>query len=343
MIDLHAPIPKDVTCRDLFRQTGGEYRLNYDFFCQNSIGMYRMAPNDIGHEIFKMCSAIYDVFEIDYFPYYSRLRYHEYGDFYSGIKEWFYDTNGVRTASLWGACEDFRLEDLYRIIVDSLKFFELPEYDHIPRSEFEEVCPVAGELGHEVETLQEKCKESERRERQERREDAYFNFEGYSEKDFQAVLLRLLSGGTEQITVDEALEQARRTPPGTYIVFLNQAGKITHIGMTENLLSYIYSNSKKYHSDTISYHCVDRHDAADLVIALRLKFDVAVSKIRPDKRNRKYTSVGLSVRAYRGRYQISKRKLMAIIEKNHIPLVDITDGWVLVDKIDLWRAISPFL
>ena len=131
MIDLHAPIPKDVTCRDLFRQTGGEYRLNYDFFCQNSIGMYRMAPNDIGHEIFKMCSAIYDVFEIDYFPYYSRLRYHEYGDFYSGIKEWFYDTNGVRTTSLWGACEDLRLEDLYRIIVDSLKFFELPEYDHL--------------------------------------------------------------------------------------------------------------------------------------------------------------------------------------------------------------------
>ena len=343
MIDLHAPIPKDVTCRDLFRQTGEEYRWNYDFFCQNSFWMCGMAPNDIGHEILKMCSAIYDVFEIDYFPYYSRLLYHEYGYFYSGIKEWFYDTNGVRTASLWGACEDLRLEDLYRIIVDSLKFFELSEYDHIPLSEFEKMGAVAGELGHGVETLQEESKESERRKRQERREEAYFNFEGYSEKDFQAALIRSLSSRVEQITVDEALEQACRTPPGTYIVFLKQAGKITYIGMTENLLSYIYSNSKKYHSDTVSYHRVDRCDAADLVIALRLKFNVAVSKIRPDKKNRKYTSVGLSVRAYRDRYQISKKKLMAIIEKNHIPLIDITDGWVLVDKIDLWSATSPFL
>lgn len=343
MIDLHAPIPKDVTCRDLFRKAGGEYRWNGDFLHQNGIRMDGIAPNDIGYEIFKMCSAIYDVFGTDYFPYYSRLCYHEYGGFYSGIKEWFYDTNGVRTHSPFGGCESFRLEDIYHIVVDSLKFFELPEYDHIPWSEFEKMRGVAGELGHRVEALQEERKESDRRERQERREEAYFNFEGYSEKDFQAAFQRLSGGQSKQITVDEALEQAHRTPPGTYIVFLKQAGTITHIGMTENLLSYIYSNSKKYHSDTVSYHRVDRHDAADLVIALRLKFDIAVSKIRPDKRNRKYTSVGLSARAYKDRYQISKRKLMAIIEKNHIPLIDIADGWVLVDKINLWNSVSILL
>lgn len=326
-------VPKDKTLKELAFEVG-----NVSYYCNkfieiNKFGMAEIgAMDDFAYEIFWDCMKVYEAYGINYFSQYIYLRKGFYGDFTQGIESWF------NSNSVMGYSHD--AEKFYEL-VDVMRFFNISSYCGIDFSEYEEACQ--GVLGlyrvamdKEMHRRKEKGKETIRK-----RIENYFNFDNYSECKFEELSRSLIERQEKSISINEALALARFAPQNTYIVILKKDNSVCHIGKTERLLSYIGTHQKKFDADSAYFEIVDTDYIDDLIVSMRVLYDVELDKIRPSMLHRKYATIKQAVFAYKRSDGIPRKLIASAIQKQKLRTVALDNSQVLIDKIALHRALYP--
>lgn len=297
----------------------------------NKFGMVEIGPmNDFDYNIFWNCMKIFEAYGINYFSDYLCLRRGGYGDFSQGIDVWFNNKSIIG----WRPTSDQFIE-----FVKLLHFFEIPSYDGISLSTFEENSKYATLLYQEAtdNEMAHRRKKSESTIQQ--RIKNYFNYDEYSEGEFNELSNNLISKQQDSISINEALELAKIAPSNIYIVFLKRNNKVCHIGKTEQPLSYIGSHYKKFDADSAYFTDIDANYVDDLIVNMRVFYDIEVNKIRPSFLNRKYATVKQAIFAYKRLEGIPRKQVLAAIERGKMRVIELGNEQELIDKIELHRNL----
>lgn len=326
-------IPKDKTLKELLLEVGNAPCHCSAFIEINKWGMVEIGVmNDFDYEVFWDCMRIYDACGVNYFSEYLGLRKGFYGDFNSGIEAWFngYSDGGCRPNA-----------EMFLELIDVLRFFEISSYCGIDFSEFEK----AGQRAHvlyqiatdnEMQRYKEKGAETIRK-----KIENYFNFDNYSEPRFEELFSSLTHRQEKSISINEALALARTVPQNTYIVLLKKDAHVCHVGKTEQPLSYIGTRSKKFDADSAYFEVVDVDYIDDLIVSMRVLYDVEIDKIRPSVLNRKYATTRQAIFAYQRTEGIPRKRIISAVQNQEFRTVDLGNGQELIDKIALHRALYP--
>jgi hypothetical protein len=324
-------VPKDKTMKELLLEAGSVPCHCSEFIEINKRGMVEIgAMDDFDYEIFWDCMRIYEAFGINYFSQYIYLCKGFYGNFTQGIEAWF------NSPSIMGYRPD---AETFLELVDVLRFFGISSYYGIDFSEYENACQQANRLyrmakDNEMQRFREKGEETIRK-----RIENYFNFDNYSERKFEELSRNLIIRQEKSISINEALVLARFAPQDTYIVILKKNNKVCHIGKTERPLAYIERRQKKFGEDSAHFEIVDTDYVDDLIVSMRVLYDVELDKIHPSALNRKYSTIKQAVFAYKRSEGIPKKVIISAIQDKKLHTVTLENGEVLIDKIALHRAL----
>lgn len=326
-------VPQDKTIKELLPEGVSVPCRCSNFIEINKIGMVEIgAMDDFDYEIFWNCMRVYEACGINYFSQYIELCKGFYGDFTQGIESWF------NSRSIMGYRPDV---ENFLELVDVLRFFEIPSYCGIDFSEYERACQQADGL-YQVATDTEMQRRQEKREETIRtRIENYFNFDNYSECKFEELSRNLIARQKKSISINEALAFARFAPQNTYIVILAKDNRVCHIGKTERPLSYIGTHQKKFDADSAHFEIVDTDYVDDLIISMRVLYDVELDKIRPSLLNRKYATIKQAIFTYKRSENIPRKLIISAIQNKKLRTVALENGQVLIDKIALHRALYP--
>lgn len=326
-------IPKDKTIKELLSEVGNVPCHNNEFIEINKIGMVEIGSmDDFDYEIFWNCMRVYEVSGINYFSQYVYLCKGLYGDFTQGIESWF-------NRSIMEYRPD--VTKTFLELVDVLRFFGISSYCGIDFSQYEKACKQANSLyqvatNNKMQRHQEKGEETIRK-----RIEGYFNFDNYSERKFEELSRNLISEQEKSISINEALALARFAPQNTYIVILKKDNLVCHIGKTERPLSYIGTHQKKFDADSAHFEIVDPDYVDDLIVNMRVLYDVELDKIHPSLLNRKYATIKQSIFAYQRSEKIPRKRILLAIQSQKLRTIALENGQVLIDKIALHRALYP--
>lgn len=326
-------VPKGKTLKELVFEVGNAPCHCSKFIEINKWEMVEIgAMDDFDYEIFWDCMKVYEACGINYFPQYIYLRKGFYGDFTQGIEAWF------NSYSIMGYRPD---AEKFFELVDVLRFFEISSYCGIDFLEYEKACQQAHGLyqvatDNEMQRRKEKGEETIRK-----RIENYFNFDDYSERKFEDLSRNIIKRQEKSISINEALALARFAPQNTYIVILKKDNRVCHIGKTERPLSYIGTHQKKFDADSAHFEIVDTDYVDDLIVSMRVLYDVELDKIRPSLLNRKYATIKQAIFAYKRSEGISRKLIISAIQKQKLRTVALENGQVLIDKIALHRALYP--
>lgn len=114
---------------------------------------------------------------------------------------------------------------------------------------------------------------------------------------------------------------------------------ICHINKTKQPLSYIEKHQKKYDASFACFKIIDKDYIDDLVVHMRILYDIEIEKIHPTNLNRKYATVKQAVYAYSRSGSFTSKQIMSVIEKHSLRTVSINHGQMLIDKIALGKAL----
>lgn len=220
-------------------------------------------------------------------------------------------------------------------------FFDIDYYGDIPFSEFERYANIAHSL---YEAAKEQRWENEKLASAagiNAATEKYFNFDQYVESEFNEIADRLVLKQKSGTSIDEILAYSKAYPKDTYIVVLKRGKKVCYIAQTASPLQIIGSHHKKLNADSACVDVVNPAYADDLVLYLKLFYDLVGERATIHTGNRKYGTLKKAVFAYNRGEGIPKKKIMAAIERDKVRTYELTGGMVLVDKIDLHRALFP--
>lgn len=324
-------IPQDKTFCDILSEVGDTPCHCSDFIELNKRSMVEIGEmNDSDYEIFWGCMRIYEALGINYFSSFADLCKGIYGDFSQGIEAWFNHNSimGLRPS-----------KDHFLEVVEILRFFEISIYDGIPFSEYEQKAKEAAALYQEA-----TCREMQRRQEKgaqtiQQRVDNYFNFGDYSESKFSALSRDLIFRQEKSISINEALVLAHSAPNNTYIIIFKKGNTVFHIGKTERPLSYIGTHQKKSNADSAYFEAVDPDYVDDLIVSMRVFYDIELDKIRPSALNRKYTTIKQATFAYKKSEGIPRKSVLSAIKNSKMRTVALDNGQVLIDKIMLHKTL----
>lgn len=332
-------VPKDKTLKELVLEVGN-ISCNYNRFIEmNKFSMVQMgAMDDFDYGIFWDCMRVYEAYGNNYFGYYYLFCTGYYGDFTYGLEAWC-ESDSPRGYRLDIGYRN-NAEDFFEL-VDVMRFFNVSSYCGIDFSEYENACQW-------IYGLERKVRDNEMRHRNEKRKktiaermENYFNFDNYSEEEFEELSRSLIEEQKKSIAINEALALAHSVPQNTYIVILKKDNNICHIGKTKQLLSYLGMNQKKYEADSAYFEIVDADYIDDLIISMKVLYDVEIDKIRPSKLNRKYATDKRAIFAYNYSEGIPIKVIKSAIQNQELHAVVLANGQVLIDKIALHRALYP--
>lgn len=326
-------VPKDKTLNELLSEISDTPCQSNEFIELTKRGLVEIgAMDDFDYDIFWNCMRIYESYGVNYFSFYILLRKGFYGDFTQGIESWF------NSRSIMGHMPNV---EHFKELVDVLRFFEIATYCNIDLSEYEKAY-------HNADKLFQGATDNEMQRRKEKRDETirqrienYFNYYDYSESHFSELSRNLITRQEKSISINEALALARFAPQSTYIVFLKNGSRVCHIGKTEKPLFYIGTNHKKFNADSAFFEIVDADYVDDLIICMRVLYDVELDRIRPSLSNRKYATLKQAIFAFNRSDGIPKRRIISAIEKNNLRTVALENDQVLIDKISLHRALYP--
>lgn len=324
-------VPKDKTLKGLLFEIDNVPCHCSKFIEINKLGMVEIGTmDDFDYDIFWNCMRFYEACGINYFSQYVSLRKGFYGDFSQGIESWF---NG---RPIMGDVPD---AEKFLELVDVLRFFEISSYCGVEYSEFEKACQNAHALcrvatDNEMQRRIDKGKETIRK-----RIEDYFNFDNYSELKFEELSHSLIERQEKSISINEALALARFAPQNTYIVILKKDNCVCHIGKTDRPLSYIGTHQKKFDADSAYFEIVDTDYVDDLIVSMRVLYDIELDKIHPSLLNRKYATIKQALFAYQRSEGISKKFVVSAIQKQKLRTISLENGQVLIDKIALHKAL----
>lgn len=324
-------VPKDTTLKELVLEVGNASCHCNKFIEINKFGMVEIgAMDDFDYEIFWDCMKVYEAYGINYFPQYVYFCNGFYGDFTQGIEAWF------NSHSFMGYRPD---AEKFFELVDVMRFFNVPSYCGIDFSGYEEACQEARGLyqvatDNEMQRRKEKGEETIRK-----RIESYFNFDNYSETQFSELFRSLITRQEKSISINEALALARFAPQNTYIVILKKDNRVCHVGKTERPLAYIGTRQKKFDADSAHFEIVDTDYVDDLIVSMRVLYDVELDKIRPSLLNRKYATIKQATFAYQRSEGIPRKLVISAIQNQKLRTVGLDNGQVLIDKIALHKAL----
>lgn len=326
-------IPKGKTLKGLLEKVSESPCHCNTFIEINKCGMVEIgAMDDRDYEVFWNCMRVYEACGINYFSLYIALRKGIYGDFTQGIKSWFGRNSIAGSKSS---------AEIFLELVDTLRFFEVSSYCGIDFSEFEKACQEASQLCHAATNSKNLYRNEKAAKAIKQRIENYFNFDDYSENKFTELSYRLITRQEKSVSINEALILARTAPQNTYIVILKRGNNVCHVGKTEQLLSYIGTNRKKFDVDSAYFEVVDTNYMDDLIVNMKVFYDIELDKIRPSLLNRKYATIKQAMFAYKHSEGISKKRIMSAIQNQKLRTVALENGQVLIDKIALHRALYP--
>ena len=326
-------VPQDQTIRELLSQLPDTPCRSSEFLEKNKWHMVEMGPmNAFDYEVFWGCMRIYEAKGTDYFPGYALLRTGAYGSFSEGISSWFEDDSfqSQRPA-----------DDVFREVVALLRFFCIDSYDGIPFSEFEEREREASRLYQAASAAEQSRRQERARATVEKRIENYFNFGDFSESRFRELSQKALSWQEKSLSINEALLLAQTAPHQTYIVLFQRDGAVCYIGKTEQPLAYIGARYKSFQADAAYFDAVEEAYADDLVISMKVFYDVELDKICPSLGNRKYATLKQAIFAYKRAEGIPRKTVLSAIKREKLRLVDLGNEQLLLDKLELHRALYP--
>ena len=309
---------------------------NSEFLERNKWGMVEIGPMDEqDYYFFWGCMQIYEEFGLDYFGYYIHLRKGLYGNFLNGVEGWFNDNTII---PIWA-----KEESLFDL-VNTLRFFGIESYQNIPYKELENSL----RRYHILEQKAQDRRNIENRLKGEKtvaqKVNTYFNFSSFNATIFKQYLdSYTIKLEREITTLDKAIIEAKSAPANTYIIILFKNGKACYTGKTYRILSFIEEKSRKYNADSVYYQIADDHYVDDLLIAIKIFYDLSLSNVRPCKSNRKYATVQQACYAYRHSDSVSKKAVLSAIKDNHLRLYEIDAERNLIDKIQLEKVIRSSL
>lgn len=77
----------------------------------------------------------------------------------------------------------------------------------------------------------------------------------------------------------------------------------------------------------------------DLIVSMRVLYDIELDKIHPSLLNRKYATIKQALFAYQRSEGISKKFVVSAIQKQKLRTISLENGQVLIDKIALHKAL----
>lgn len=324
-------IPQDKTFYDILSEIGNTPCHCNEFIERNKFNLIEIGRmNDFDYEIFWGCMKVYEALGIDYFSNYADLRKGVYGNFSQGIEAWFNHSSIM---------EQRPSSDRFLEVVESLRFFKISGYHGIPFSEYQQKAEEAAAL-YQAATEKEMWQRQEANAQMiQQRVNNYFNFSDYSESTFEALSRDLIFRQEKSISINEALALARSAPHNTYIVILKKNDHVCHIGKTERPLFYIGAHQKKSNADSAHFEAVNPDYVDDLIISMRILYDVELDKIHPSVLNRKYATIKQATFAYKKSEGIPRKSVLSAIKGSKMRTVVLTNGQVLIDKIMLHKAL----
>ena len=118
-------------------------------------------------------------------------------------------------------------------------------------------------------------------------------------------------------------------------------GAVSYIGKTTRLLDYLGEIQKKTGADHVSFADVDPAYVDDLLAAFQIACGYSLSKDLPTSANRKYGALSNAIFAYERSENIRKKTVMKAIQDSGLPIYDVFNGKLLVDKLALHRVLFP--
>ena len=277
---------------------------------------------------------VYSVTGKNYFANYFNLKYRlsdEIWDFSDGIEAWFSTSHHGH----YGTADEFL--DL----VDCLRFFDIAYYDDISFSEFERYASMAHALYEAAEKHRIESDKLANSESVNTAIERYFNFDQYTESVFNELADRLILKQKTGTSIDELLTYSKAYPKDTYIVVLKRGKKVCYVARTTSPLQVIGSHHKKMMADSACVDVVDPFYADDLVLYLKLRYDLVGERATIYTGNRKYGTLKRAIYAYSHDEGMPKKRIMAAIEREKVRTYELSGGMVLVDKLELHRALFP--
>lgn len=327
-----ADFPSDRTYEDLLSDLDDGFHPNNTFVEINKFDMIQDTLDDYDYEVFWKCMKLFSAYGKNYFKEYLSLKLGRYDSFFDGIEHWFY------CHGLWCQHTDVEFLNLVRI----LHFFCISSYYGIPISDFDTAAAKVDSIYQRVLANESEQHKANSRAGAERRISSYFNFDNYSETTFKHLFDGIISDEcNHSISIDEAIVLARQAPLQMYVVIFKKGGKVNYVAKTEHLLQYIGTTHKRLNADSVRFSPVNPEYADDLLISLKVFYDLPLDHIRPSVANRKYGTVNQAIFVYKRAESIPKKKVLAAIEDNHnhLRVIDLGNGQELIDKIKLHRVL----
>lgn len=325
-------IPANKTYKDLLKGLGDGIRPNNKFIEINLFPMSQMDLDEEDYQMFWDCMKLYDAYGLNFYCAYLRLLDGSYDYFPEGIEAWF------KAPDDWVRHTTSTFLELVKV----LHFFCISSYDGISISDFDSAAANVDSIyrravADEMEKAKEKslaaAKQSVAR---------YFNFDGFSTATFNELFQRFTRANNDHsVSIDEAMIMAQQMPLQLYVTIFKKNGRIFYISKTTRLLQHIGDVRKRTNADSVRFGPVDPEYVDDILIALKVFYDLPLDKIRPSVKNRKYGTVNRAIFAYKRAESIPKKRIMAIINKGLLRVVDLGNGQEMIDKIELHRALFP--
>lgn len=338
-IGMPEKFPKDKTYKDLLRNMGTDSLRRSDQFLRvNARYISDLDFTDQKIQLFWDCMALYDVYGENYFSGIVELFdlsagfEGPYGPFDGGIDTWFEEEPNRFAHS----------KEKFLRLVNLLHFFELESFQGIPFSAFEERAKTIDAIMRQVEDRKAEERRLKKQLNTEQKVERYFNFGDFSETDFQKYLDRLLKNQQSgKLSIDQVLGIAKNFPQNTYIMTFETGGAVSYIGKTTRLLDYLGEIQKKTGADHVSFADVDPAYVDDLLAAFQIACGYSLSKDLPTSANRKYGALSNAIFAYERSENIRKKTVMKAIQDSGLPIYDVFNGKLLVDKLALHRVLFP--
>ncbi|MBM6897844.1 hypothetical protein H9X86_10850 [Pseudoflavonifractor capillosus] len=294
------------------------------------MSLFRLDDTDC--ELFWKCMRVFDACGVDYYDEYINLICGRYGSFENGFVEWI----GAKT-SYWN--NNFRSREELNHVINLLRFFEMKEYQGISIEKFEEAYKRFDVLGSEAKARKWKSENERSQEILEEKLDSYFNFSEFSNFRFNIIAEEFLIASKNSISINDALQLAKNAPKSTYVVILWNSGFVCKIGKTTQPLSYIELHRKKQNAESAYFMTVDDDYADDLVVFLKVSYEVGLDSIRLSGLNRKYGTQKKAIYAYKKSVAKTRKEVIAAIAKSKMMTIELPNGQILVDKPLLHRSL----
>lgn len=328
-------IPKDKTLFELQAELGSLPARNNDFLRQNAFLLGSIASwRNYSLDVFWACMDIFESTGINYFTDYYDIVYYSHSEwnFSKGIEAWF------STPRMQG---DYPSVAEFTYLVDCLRFFNIGTYYDIPFPEFEKYASKAYALYYAAEDARKVASDAKSVANKQEKIDRYFNFDNYVEAEFSVLAEKLILNQKTGTSIDEVLTYSKVYPKDTYIVVLKQGKSICYIGKTTSPLQTIATHHKKLMADSACINAIDPLYADDLVLHLKLFYGHVSERAVIYAGNRKYGTLKKASFAYNRGEGISRKKIMAAIERERVRTYELTNGMIIVDKLELHRALFP--